>query len=60
MSIEQLGYTFVNTPGIGGIVAIGIVTTAGVIYFLLTRWIIGSSEEHPRKKRVSKQSLRKE
>ncbi|MDP1714367.1 MAG: hypothetical protein Q8L41_06425 [Anaerolineales bacterium] len=46
MSIQQIGYAFVNTPGIGGIVAISVITTAAVIYFFLTRWILyGNKEE---------------
>ena len=40
MNFGQLAYAFVNTPGIGGVVAISVITLAAVIYFLLARWIL--------------------
>ena len=50
MSFGQLAYTFVNTPGIGGLVAIGVITVAGIIYFSLTRWILNGGKEETHSK----------
>jgi len=41
----SIGYLFVNTPGIGGIVATVVIGTAAVIYFFLTRWIINGNKK---------------
>lgn len=40
MDLGQLGYAFINTAGIGGMVVLFVYTLAMVIYFLLTRWIL--------------------
>jgi len=40
MDLGQLGYAFINTAGIGGIVVLSVYTGALVIYFFLTRWIL--------------------
>jgi hypothetical protein len=40
MDIGNLVYTFFNTAGPGGALAMGILTFACVVYFLLTRWIV--------------------
>ena len=60
MSLGQLAYAFVNTHGIGGLVAIGVITTAAIIYFLLTRWILkGDKAEANDKKPVKSNSSHK-
>ncbi len=48
MTFGQLAYAFVNTPGIGGMVAISVITLAAIVYFLLARWILkGDKKEAP-------------
>ena len=44
MDIGNLVYTFFNSPGPGGVVAMTVLTLAVVIYYLLARWIIGGGE----------------
>ena len=53
MSFGQLAYAFVNTPGIGGLVAIGVITTAAIIYFLLARWILKGDKQSANAKNQS-------
>ena len=40
MDLGQLGYAFINTPGVGGAVILTVYGTAVVVYVLLTRWIL--------------------
>ncbi len=40
MDLGQLGYAFINTAGIGGIVVMTVYITALIIYYFLTRWIL--------------------
>lgn len=49
MDLGQLGYAFINTAGIGGLVVLSVYLLALVIYFFLTRWILrgGKTEEQP-------------
>jgi hypothetical protein len=50
MSFDQLAYAFVNTPGIGGLVAITVIVVAAGIYFSLARWILlGDKQENQAK-----------
>ena len=55
MSLSELGYAFVNTAGIGGIVVMSVIVIALTVYFYLTRWIIRGreveSEGRPRRRR---------
>ncbi len=56
MSFAELAYTFVNTPGIGGIVVVVVIGGAATTYFTLTRWILkggeGQSERTRRRRRI--------
>ncbi|GAB4280497.1 MAG: hypothetical protein Kow0080_33420 [Candidatus Promineifilaceae bacterium] len=45
MSFSELGYAFVNTPGIGGIVVMSVIIIAITVYVFLTRWIIQGGQE---------------
>ena len=45
MSFGELAHAFVNTPGIGGIMVMSVITIASVVYFFLTRWVIQGGEE---------------
>lgn len=45
MSFSELGYAFVNTPGIGGIVVMSVIIIAITVYIFLTRWIIAGGQE---------------
>jgi HAMP domain-containing protein len=49
MDLGQLGYAFINTAGIGGMVVLSVYLLALVIYFFLTRWILrgGKEEKQP-------------
>lgn len=41
MDLGALGYAFINTAGVGGLVVMSVYTAACLIYFFLTRWILG-------------------
>ncbi|MFQ5436542.1 MAG: hypothetical protein ACE5FD_16890 [Anaerolineae bacterium] len=45
MSFGELAHAFVNTPGIGGIMVMSVITIALVIYFFVTRWVIQGDRE---------------
>ncbi|MFQ5398840.1 MAG: hypothetical protein ACE5E7_04495 [Anaerolineae bacterium] len=45
MSFGELGYAFVNTAGIGGIVVMSVIVIALAVYYNLTRWIMKGGEE---------------
>jgi len=49
MDLGQLGYAFINTAGVGGMVVLAVYTLALIIYFFLTRWILrgGKTEKEP-------------
>lgn len=40
MDIGALAHAFFNTAGVGGFLVVGIFLLAGVIYVVLTRWIL--------------------
>jgi len=46
MDISSLGYAFINTPGVGGVVILTVFITACTIYYFLARWIIAGGK-HP-------------
>jgi hypothetical protein len=41
MDLGALGYAFINTAGVGGLVVMSVYILACLIYFFLTRWILG-------------------
>lgn len=48
MDLGQLGYAFINTAGIGGMVVLTVYSVALLTYFFLTRWILrgGRTKKH--------------
>jgi len=45
MSFSELGYAFINTAGIGGVVVMSVIVIALAVYYNLTRWIMKGGEE---------------
>ena len=45
MDIGSLLHSLIDTPGIGGIIVVGVFTLAIVIYVVLTRWILAGGED---------------